>query len=416
MRKRLFCFLLLALLMGGLLPVLAQEGITVTSNTYEYTFSEEIVFRLQAHSESEIEEVTLFYKYGLKGAANRRLPEFTPDREIVVEHVERLQRGEIPPGSEIEYYWRIEDAAGHRLKTETVTFTYMDDRFDWQHLTQDKVTLYWYDADRAFGQRLLDSAVDSLARLEERVGVELEHPIKIIVYQSKEDMMEALAFKGQVFEALITTLGTVVAPDIVLLHGTHAEVDRTIAHELTHVVVGLATENPYGDIPAWLNEGLAMYNEGDLRGGNRAALEAAIRENRLHSIRSLTAHTGRPEEVNLWYGEAYSVVEFLIETYGKEKMAELLAVFKEGTPYDEALMRVYGFDQDGLDARWRESLGLPPRGVEAPLATATPEPREEPRVERAPGGGVCCGGLVPVGLLVLLSGAMGLRRRLRAST
>ena len=99
MRKGLFFLILLALLMGGLLSALAQEGITATFNTYEYTFSEKLVFRLQAHSESGIGEVTLFYRYGLKGAANRRLPEFTPGREITAEHVERLQRGEIPPAS-----------------------------------------------------------------------------------------------------------------------------------------------------------------------------------------------------------------------------------------------------------------------------------------------------------------------------
>jgi hypothetical protein len=320
--------------------------------------------------------------------------------------VERLERGEIPPGSEVEVYWRIEDAAGHRLQTEPITFTYMDDRFDWQQLARGKVTLYWYDADHDVGQRLLESALDSLARLEERIGIGPGQPIKIIVYQNKEEMEGALAFRGQVFEAHITTLGVVVAPDIVLLHGTHADVDRTIAHELTHVVVGVATENPYNDIPAWLNEGLAMYNEGDLRGGNQTALEAAVREDRLHSIRSLTAPTGKAEEVNLWYGEAYSVVEFLIQTYGKEKMAELLAVFKEGTPYDEAMIRVYGFDQDELDTRWRESLGLPPREAAPPHAMATQDARE---VERSPAGGLC-GGLVPVGLLLILSGAMGLRR------
>ena len=405
MRTRLLLFLT-ALLMGGFLPALAQEEITVTSNRMEYTFSERLTFHLQAHSESEIEEVILFYKYGLNGVANRRLPEFDPGQEITAEHVERLERGEIPPGSEVEVYWRIEDAAGHRLQTEPITFTYMDDRFDWQQLARGKVTLYWYDADHDVGQRLLESALDSLARLEERIGIGPGQPIKIIVYQNKEEMEGALAFRGQVFEAHITTLGVVVAPDIVLLHGTHADVDRTIAHELTHVVVGVATENPYNDIPAWLNEGLAMYNEGDLRGGNQTALEAAVREDRLHSIRSLTAPTGKAEEVNLWYGEAYSVVEFLIQTYGKEKMAELLAVFKEGTPYDEAMIRVYGFDQDELDTRWRESLGLPPREAAPPHAMATQDARE---VERSPAGGLC-GGLVPVGLLLILSGAMGLRR------
>ena len=376
---------------------LAQEGIVVTSNTYESHFAEEIIFRLEARSDSEIEEVVLLYRIGGEEVINRGYPDFTPGKEVTAEYVMDVQRGEIPPFAEIEYFWRIEDAAGNRLDTEPVSFVYEDDRFRWQSLTQGKITLYWYDADRAFAQRLLDVALESLARLEEEMGVELEEPVKLVVYQSKADMLKALAPKGRVFEAHVITLGTVVSRDTVLLHGTHPEVERTIAHELCHVVVGLATENPYGDIPAWLNEGLAMYSEGELRRENREALERAIRENRLISVRSLTAPTGKPEEINLFYGEAYSVVEFLLKTYGKEKMAELLAVFKEGAAYDDALMRVYGFDQDGLDARWRESLGLPPRGaVEAtPEATAAPEEK--------PHGGLCFGLLPGLALLTLLA-------------
>ena len=377
---------------------LAQEGITVTSNTYESHFAKEIVFRLEARSGSEIEKVVLLYRIGGEKVINRGYPDFTPAREVTAEYVMDVQRGEIPPFAEIEYFWRIEDAAGNRLDTEPISFVYEDDRFRWQSLTQGKITLYWYDADKAFAQRLLDVALESLARLEEEVGVELEEPVKLVVYRSKADMLGALAPRGRVFESEVITLGTVVSKDTVLLHGTHREVERTIAHELTHVVVHLATENPYAGLPAWLDEGLAMYNEGELPAANRKALEKAIRENRLISVRSLTAPTGKPEEINLFYGEAYSVVEFLLKTYGKEKMMELLAVFKEGAAYDDALMRVYGFDQDGLDARWRESLGLPPRGA----VEATPEATAVPKAER-PHGGLCFGLLPGLALLTLLA-------------
>ena len=377
---------------------LAQEGITVTSNTYESHFAKEIVFRLEARSGSEIEKVVLLYRIGGEKVINRGYPDFTPAREVTAEYVMDVQRGEIPPFAEIEYFWRIEDAAGNRLDTEPISFVYEDDRFRWQSLTQGKITLYWYDADKAFAQRLLDVALKSLARLEEEVGVELKEPVKLVVYRSKADMLGALAPRGRVFESEVITLGTVVSKDTVLLHGTHREVERTIAHELCHVVVGLATENPYAGLPAWLDEGLAMYNEGELPAANRKALEKAIRENRLISVRSLTAPTGKPEEINLFYGEAYSVVEFLLKTYGKEKMAELLAVFKEGAAYDDALMRVYGFDQDGLDARWRESLGLPPRGA----VEATPEATAVPKAER-PHGGLCFGLLPGLALLTLLA-------------
>jgi hypothetical protein len=385
MRRR-FALLLLALVllaMGSPL-VLAQEGITVTADTYEYSFSEQIVFRLMANSSSEINEITLIYRIGGMPATNSAHPEFSPDKRVEAEYVWRLQRGEIPPGSDIEYSWRIKDAAGNALKTELVAFTYMDDRFTWESLTEGKIILYWYDADQTFGQELLNSAVESLARLEENVGVELEKPVKIIVYQSEADMQEALLSQGMIFEEQIITLGTVVAPDIVLLHGTHQDVDVTIAHELTHVIVHLATDNPYAEIPAWLDEGLAMYNEGKLRAGNAQALKEGIGKNKLLSIRSLTALTGNPDEINLFYGEVYSVVDFLLKTHGKEKMSELLKVFKEGSLTDDALLKVYGFDQDELDAQWRENIGAPPRGET--------EETEAPEAEK-PAGGICWGAL-----------------------
>ncbi len=403
MRKK-FALLALVLVLLAMVssPVLAQEGITVTADTYEYSFSEQIVFRLMAESSSEINEITLFYRVGSATVTNSAYPEFSPARQVEAEHVWRLQRGEIPPGSDIEYSWRIQDAAGNALETELVTFTYMDDRFTWQSLTEGKVVLYWYGADRAFGQRLLDSAVASLARLEENVGVELEKPVKIVVYQSEADMQEALTSQGAIYEEQIITMGVVVAPDIVLLLGTHQDVDVTIAHELTHVVVHLATDNPYTEIPAWLDEGLAMYNEGKLRSGNAQALEKGIRENRLLSVRSLTAPTGNPAEVNLFYGEVYSVVDFLLKTYGKEKMSGLLEVFGEGSLADDALMKVYGFDQDELDAQWRESIGAPPRGEV-----------EETEAEK-PAGGICWGALPGLALagLAFLFKSQGSSREL----
>ena len=396
--KRLAALAFAILLLASVYrAALGQEGITVISNTYESLFAEEILFRLEARSESEMEKIVLLYRVGGEEVTNRGYPDFAPAKEVAAEYIMDVQRGEIAPFSEIESFWRIEDAAGNRLDTEPLSFVYEDDRFQWESLTQGKVTLYWYDADRAFAQRLLDIALESLARLEEEVDVEPEEPVKLVVYQSKADMLGALVPRGEVFEAEVITLGTVVSRDTVLLHGTHRGVEKTIAHELSHVVVHLATENPYADIPAWLDEGLAMYNQGELPTANREALERAIRENRLISVRSLTAPTGKPEEINLFYGEVYSVVEFLLKTYGKEKMAELLAVFKEGAAYDDALMKVYGFDQDGLDAQWRESLGLPSRGA----IQATPEATAVPAVEK-PRGGLCFGMVLGLALLTLL--------------
>jgi hypothetical protein len=81
--------------------------------------------------------------------------------------------------------------------------------------------------------------------------------------------------------------------------------------------------------------------------------------------------------VNLFYGQSWSLVSFLVDTYGADKFAALFAEMKSGKTTDAALEAVYGFDQDGLEDEWRAGVGLPPRerssgGDELPEATFPP--------------------------------------------
>ena len=44
-------------------------------------------------------------------------------------------------------------------------------------------------------------------------------------------------------------------------------------------------------------------------------------------------------------------------------MLELLKTFKQGSSYDGALGKVYGFDMDGLDSLWRDYVTVPEQPV-----------------------------------------------------
>ncbi len=102
-----------------------------------------------------------------------------------------------------------------------------------------------------------------------------------------------------------------------------------------------------------------MYAEGELEASYINYLEHGVVQNSLISVRSLASpFSAFAGQTYLAYAQSYSLVEFLINNYGQDKMYELLSIFKQGSSYDKALMRVYGFDMDGLDSLWRDWVTL----------------------------------------------------------
>ena len=47
-------------------------------------------------------------------------------------------------------------------------------------------------------------------------------------------------------------------------------------------------------------------------------------------------------------------MDYLIREYGQAKILELLNTFRQGSTYDGALERVFGFNMNRLDALWRD--------------------------------------------------------------
>ncbi len=400
-RLALLAVLLLILLSITLPSALAQEGITVVTNEYETVFGESITFHVAAKSENQITGIRLYYKVGGFPSTSHAYPEFEPGQTVEAEHKWDLVLNYIPPGSEIEYWWKIEDAAGNELKTEPVSFTYEDERYDWKELRSDRVILYWYKGDDAFGQALLDRALEALDQLKHDTGVTVEKPVKIFIYGSHSDLLGALEEGAKEWTGgrAFTEQGIVV---IGVSPGNLEWGKRATVHELTHVVMHQVTDTPLGGLPTWLDEGLAMYAEGDLESVYVAELNEAIESNTLISVRSLSSSfSADPDLASLSYAESYSLVEFILDQYGEEKMTHLINIFAQGAYYDDALQEALGVNTDGLEDAWRAWLGAPPRLTAAEATPPISQPSAPTPV--APGPpleGVCCPGGLAAGVIL----------------
>jgi hypothetical protein len=363
MIKRIVLIISALLLLLSPSLVAAGDDITVIASDVEIDFPNQAVFTLEAESYVEIIDVRLYYqvdKMNYAEVVSEGWAEFTPANKIEANWVWDMENASLPPGAEVTYWWMIEDADGNRFETSPEIMHFDDERYLWQSLTSTapqggELTLFWYEGGDSFARELMDTCKEGLARLTQDIGTYPERSIKIYIYASTSDLQGAMIFPQEWTGGAAFTGFSTIAIGI-----SPGELDwgkRALVHELTHLVVHQATFSPYGQLPLWLDEGLATYNEGELDPVFRSCLEGAILEDELISVRSLCSPFSAYYEIAcLSYAQSYSLVEYLLDNYGQDKMLDLLTILKQGSTYDEALTEVYGFDIDGLDARWRGAL------------------------------------------------------------
>jgi hypothetical protein len=334
------------------------SSITLLSADTQADFPKSLTFNLEVESDGEITGIELRYKIIKVTSASvitSIKPDFTPGHRVKTSWVWDARKASLPPGAEIEYQWIIKNAAEDSLKTDAYRLVFDDSRYEWRELSEGKVRIFWYDGNKTFGQELMNAAQEALDKLSQDTGAQHEKDSKIYIYASSEDLQDALVYSQDWMGGIAFTDYSIVA--IGVSPGNLDWGKRTVAHELAHLVIGQVTFNPYSGLPTWLDEGLAMYAEGELREDLEDKLKDAISENSLFSVRSLiSSFPADTQQAGLAYAQSYGIVSFLIDNYGSDKMLGLLHVFQNGSSPDDALSAVYGFDSDGLDGLWRASL------------------------------------------------------------
>ncbi|NTU81054.1 MAG: hypothetical protein HGA45_17005 [Chloroflexales bacterium] len=374
-----------ALLLGLMFvaPARAQSGaITVLSSEAAPDFPAEISFSLTAEAAaSNIVAVQLLYGATREEALTVVDLPVTAGRRVEARHTLDTQVYYIPPGTALTYRWVIRDDAGNELTSEPQDLIYHDERFPWSERTERNVTVFWYEGGDAFGQDLIDTTTRALDKLEAEIGSSLDLPVRIYIYASNQDMRSALRSNstewvgGQALPGLGVIVGA-IGPD------NRAEIGRLIPHELSHQVLYQATNNPYGGVPLWFDEGLAVHNQERRDEGWDEIVAAAAQEGRLIPLEALASNFPTDaDQTRLSYAQSRDVVEFILKTYGEPKLRELVAAFAAATPLEEALPQVLGRTVDELDADWRATL--PPQ-TEEPTVLAAPQTAPPERFEGDP--------------------------------
>ncbi|OGX05709.1 MAG: hypothetical protein A2Z88_05140 [Omnitrophica WOR_2 bacterium GWA2_47_8] len=138
--------------------------------------------------------------------------------------------------------------------------------------------------------------------------------------------------------------------------------DAILPHEISHLLLHDFLGNTAG-IPLWFDEGLAQLQEKDKLPVAKTIMKALVSKQRHIPLSSLMPMDIRKEKdaatIKIFYAQSLSVVDFLINKYGKVYFRDLCLALKNGKTFESALISAYpgilGSLSD-LERQWMQSV------------------------------------------------------------
>jgi tetratricopeptide (TPR) repeat protein len=193
----------------------------------------------------------------------------------------------------------------------------------------------------------------SFWRIGKVLGAYPSAPINVVLYSEKQfhDITGAPEWAGGGFDGQIRIPVRGAAQNL-------AEFDRVLTHELTHAMLkSIASRN----LPAWLNEGLAMHFEGR---------DAALSERRLAAARLFvplallqTSFTRlNTAQAVVAYEESAFATRALIDRIGPSGLGQLLEDLSAGQSLDQSIER-FGITFAAWESELEQRVGVKSRSA-----------------------------------------------------
>ena len=274
----------------------------------------------------------------------------------------------ITPNTLITYRWRATNGGAASISTAH-ELLYDDDRpgLDWHSAQIGDTTVHWYGGAEAQARRFGELSAGGAQRAEQLLGHQLDGPVDIFVYDSRDDFFGALGPGAREWTGAATypELRTIF---MWLGGGPDAYLATTIVHEVTHVVFRDATTNPFHEPAKWLNEGFSTWSEQQSAAAERSTVGFEAAGGGLFAFPAIAQQFPiGTRGSSLSYAMGAVMVDMIIADHGREAIARMATAYRDGASDDEAIRAGTGLSADALYAAFYEAFGVP---VPSPIQPA----------------------------------------------
>ena len=187
------------------------------------------------------------------------------------------------------------------------------------------------------------------ARITNHLGVRIDKKLNVKVFPNLKSFHAAINYP----DAPDWVVGSCMGDELLMVSPlnpgsihTYESLMQVIVHEFVHIAVYYACGNKVVTVlPKWLNEGYAQYEAGQVNEQIRKSVEASLREKSPPTWTQLNSVSAMEFGHMNGYGLSVSIVEFLVVTYGMDKLVSLI---KE----PENMETMYGLPESTLEKQW----------------------------------------------------------------
>jgi hypothetical protein len=353
---------ILLLLIGNLfsprLGMAVQTPVEFNDVKATFEFGKTVIFYATITSQAGITEAYLFVQP--KGQSTRVKP-VTINNTGQISLPFDVTTDPLIPFARIEYWFSVTTPDGQKFESSKYVFDYIDNRYQWQILQDDKFQVHWYSGDLTFGQAALNAAGAGLKSAQNYLNLQPNFPLQIYIYSNQVDLQGGLppGFQSWIAGHASPDIGTIL---ISIAPGPEQQIEfeRQIPHEIVHVLQFKLMGETYQRIPTWLVEGSASLAELYPNPDYKWVLDQSVKEERLIPFTSLC--TGFPREASgafLAYAESTSFVRYLYQKYGVSGMVTMMTKYHDGLGCEEGATAAFGSSLSQLENTWQQdALGM----------------------------------------------------------
>lgn len=228
-----------------------------------------------------------------------------------------------------------------------------------EYLSKNNINIAFDKKNEKLAHYILETSQNVKDSIKDKIGLDYNKQLNIKISPSKKVFDKETGIQNlDVQGVAISDIGLVIINSENIVKNSNDDIFKLLEHEFAHIYLGnYISHSSDISFPRWLNEGIAQYVSGGTSElfsfSYQNSLQSAFMSNKVLPFSSLIDNFPNTRDTfTLAYAQSISMVQFLVDKYGIDKIKDLIINIKEENNFYKAFDKTYSIEFSDIEKEW----------------------------------------------------------------